>query len=64
MHADFFVDALGEAISKYGPPEIMNTDQGCRLTGTARITTLTEAGVRISLEGRGRYLDNVFIEML
>jgi len=64
MHADFCVDALNEAIAKYGPPEIMNTDQGSQFTGPAWITTLTEAGVRISIDGRGRYLDNIFIERL
>ncbi len=53
MHA---VDALNEAIAKYGPPEIMKTDQGSQFTGSAWITTLTEAGVRISMDGRGRTL--------
>lgn len=64
MHADFCVDALNEAIAKHGPPEIMNTDQGSQFTGSAWITTLSEAGVRISMDGRGRYLDNIFIERL
>ncbi|WP_289087355.1 IS3 family transposase [uncultured Sulfitobacter sp.] len=78
MHADFCVDALNEAIATYGPPEIMNTDQGSQFTGSAWITTLTEAGVRISMDGRGRYLpsrdhaahnpagqrSNIFIERL
>ena len=64
MHADFCVDALNEAIAKHGPPEIMNTDQGSQFTGSAWITTLTEVGVRISMDGRGRYLDNIFIERL
>ena len=64
MHADFCVDALNDAIAKYGPPEIMNTDQGSQFTGSAWITTLTNAGVRISMDGRGRYLDNIFIERL
>ena len=64
MHADFCVEALTEAIAQYGPPEIMNTDQGSQFTGAAWITTLTEAGVRISMDGRGRYLDNIFIERL
>ena len=72
------VDALNEAIAKYGKPEIMNTDQGSRFTGSAWITTLTEAGVKISMDGRGRYLPsrdhpsdnpagpriNIFIERL
>ena len=64
MHADFCVEALSEAIAKHGPPEIMNTDQGSQFTGSAWITTLTDAGVRISMDGRGRYLDNIFIERL
>ena len=62
MHADFCVEALNEAIAEHGPPEIINTDQGSQFTGSAWITTLTEAGVRISMNGRGRYLDNIFIE--
>ena len=64
MHADFCVEALQEAIAKYGPPETCNTDQGSQFTGSAWITTLTMAGVRISMDGRGRYLDNIFIERL
>ena len=64
MHADFCVDALNEAIAKYGPPEIMNTDQGSQFTGAAWITTLNKVRVRISMDGRGRYLDNIFIERL
>jgi putative transposase len=63
-HADFCVDALQEAIGKYGPPEIMNTDQGSQFTGSDWITALTDAGVRVSMDGRGRYLDNIFIERL
>ena len=64
MHADFCVDALNESIAKYGPPEICNTDQGSQFTRSAWITTLTEADVRISMDGRGRYVDNIFIERL
>jgi len=64
MHASFCVEALQEAIARYGPPEIVNTDQGSQFTGADWITTLTEAGVRISMDGRGRYLDNIFIERL
>ena len=64
MHASFCVDALEDAIAKYGPPEVMNTDQGSQFTGADWITTLTEAGVRVSMDGRGRYLDNIFIERL
>jgi len=64
MDASFCKDALDEAIAKYGPSEIMNTDQGSQFTAAAWITTLTEAGVKISMDGRGRYLDNIFIERL
>ena len=53
MDADFCVGALNEAIAGHGPPEIMNTDQGSQFTGAAWFTALTEAGVRISMDGRG-----------
>ena len=64
LDASFCVEALNEAIAKYGKPEIMNTDQGSQFTGSAWITTLTEANVKISMDVRGRYLDNIFIERL
>ena len=64
MHADFCVEALKETIDRFGPPEIMNTDQGSQVTGSAWTTTLAQAGVRISMDGRGRFLDNIFIERL
>jgi len=64
MHASFCVETLQEAIARFGPPEIMNTDQGSQFTGSGWITTLTEAGVRVSMDGRGRCMDNIFIERL
>ena len=64
LDASFCVDALNEAIANYGKPEIMNTDQGSQFTGSAWITTLTEANVKISMDGRGQYLDNIFTERL
>jgi len=64
LHASFCVEALQEAIAKHGAPEIMNTDQGSQFTGADWNATLLEAGVRISMDGRGRYLDNIFIERL
>ncbi|SDY42097.1 putative transposase [Jannaschia faecimaris] len=64
MHADFCVEALNEALSLCGPPEIMNADRGSQLTEAVWITKLIEARVRISMNGRGRYLDNIFIERL
>lgn len=64
LHASFCVEALEEAMARYSPPEIMNTDQGSQFTGSEWIATLTGAGVKISMDGRGRYLDNIFIERL
>jgi len=56
------VAALEEALAKHGKPEIFNTDQGSQFTGSAFTDVLIEAGVRISMDGRGRWMDNVFIE--
>ena len=64
MHADFCVEALEEALGAYGRPEIFNTDQGSQFTGDAFASVLEAAGVRISMDGRGRWMDNVFIERL
>ena len=64
IHVDFCVDALRDAMDKYGKPEIMNTDQGSQFTGGDWIGALKAAGVQISMDGRGRYLDNIFIERL
>lgn len=63
-YADVCVGATNEAIAKHGPPKIMITDQGSQFTGSTWITILTEAGVRISMEPMGRYLDNIFIDRL
>jgi len=62
MDASFCVAALEEALARYGKPEIFNTDQGSQFTGAAFTGALIEAGVRISMDGRGRWMDNVFIE--
>ncbi|MBU2891402.1 DDE-type integrase/transposase/recombinase [Celeribacter halophilus] len=64
VDASLCVEALNEAIAKYGKSEIMNTDQGPQFTGTAWITTLIDAKIKISMDGRGRYLDNIFIKRL
>ena len=53
-----------EAILKYGSPEIMNTDQGSQFTSQAWIAKLTSLNIKISMDGRGRWMDNVFIERL
>jgi len=62
MDASFCVAALEEALARYGKPKIFNTDQGSQFTGSAFTGALIEAGVRISMDGRGRWMDNVFIE--
>ena len=64
LDASFCVEALEEAIARYGKPEIMNTDQGSQYTGAGWITTLTKTDIKISMDGWGRYLDNIFIERL
>lgn len=63
LTTDFCVDCLKEAIS-YGRPEIFNTDQGCQFTSAEFIAVLSEKGISISMDGRGRALDNVFVERL
>jgi len=64
MDASFCVEALEEALARHGRPEIFNTDQGSQFTGAAFTSVLIDAGVRISMDGRGRWMDNVFIERL
>jgi putative transposase len=64
MTPDFCVEALQEALEKYGKPEIFNTDQGSQFTSGEWIDTLKAAGVQISMDGKGRWIDNVFIERL
>ncbi|MEI4493435.1 IS3 family transposase [Mameliella alba] len=64
LEADFCVEALNEAIHKFGPPEIMNTDQGAQFTSFAWTDRLRRSGVRISMDGKSRFLDNIFIERL
>jgi putative transposase len=61
---DFCVEALQEALAKFGAPEIFNTDQGSQYTSEEWIKVLDEAGVAISMDGKGRWIDNVFIERL
>jgi transposase InsO family protein len=64
MTPDFCLEALQEALGKYGKPEIFNTDQGSQFTSREWIDTLKAAGVQISMDGKGRWIDNVFIERL
>jgi putative transposase len=62
MEVLFCLAALEEAFARFGRPEIFNTDQGSQFTSAAFIGALAEAGVAISMDGRGRWMDNVFIE--
>jgi putative transposase len=64
MDSDFCVAALEEALARYGKPEIFNTDQGSQFTSDDFIGTLKDAGIRISMDGKGRWMDNVMIERL
>ena len=64
MDARFCVEALAEALARYGKPEIFNTDQGSQFTSADFTNVLKDAGVAISMDGRGRCMDNIFIERL
>ena len=64
LDARFCVDALHEALERYGPPEIFNSDQGSQFTSVDFTDVLKEAGICISMDGKGRWMDNVFIERL
>ena len=64
MDARFCVEALNEALARYGKPEIFNTDQGSQFTGFDFTGVLKDADVAISMDGRGRCMDNIFIERL
>src|SRR4051812_17897812 len=64
MEAAFCVEALEEALARYGRPEIFNTDQGSQFTSLAFTDVLTKAKVAISMDGRGSWRDNVFVERL
>ena len=64
MDAGFCVEALAEALARYGRPEIFNTDQGSQFTSFGFTGMLKEADIKISMDGRGRCMDNIFIERL
>ena len=64
MEVSFCVAALEEALARFGKPAIFNTDQGSPFTSAAFTGVLATAGIRISMDGRGRWMDNVFIERL
>jgi putative transposase len=64
MDVSFCVDALDEALARFGRPDIFNTDQGSQFTSAVFTGRLASAGIKISMDGRGRWMDNVFIERL
>ncbi len=64
LTTDFCVEALQEALTKYGTPEFFNTDQGAQFTSDDFTGVLQSRGIKISMDGRGRWLDNVFVERL
>jgi len=64
MGADFCIEALEEALARHGRPEIFNTDQGSQFTSAAFTDVLLKAGVAISMDGKGSWRDNVFVERL
>lgn len=64
LDVDFCLVALKKAIREFGPPEIFNTDQGCQFTSVAFTEALKALGIRISMDGKGRWIDNVFVERL
>ena len=64
MDVSFCVEALEEALARFGKPEIFNSDQGSQFTSQSFTSVLEQAKVQISMDGRGRWMDNVFIERL
>ena len=64
LDASFCTEALEEALRKYGTPEIFNTDQGSQFTSDAFTDILINNGISISMDGKGRWVDNVYVERL
>lgn len=64
MDTSFCIEALEDALQHYGPSDIFNSDQGSQFTSTDFTEKLLDHGVRISMDGKGRWVDNVFIERL
>ena len=64
MDTAFCIEALQEAFARHGQPEIFNTDQGSQFTSAAFIEKLQERGIRVSMDGKGSWRDNVFVERL
>ena len=64
LTTDFCIEAVQEAINRYGAPEIFNTDQGCQFTSQEFTDLLKDNGIQISMDGKGCWRDNVFVERL
>ena len=64
MDPQFCLEALHEALERFGRPGIFNTDQGAQFTASAWTTALLDRGIAVSMDGKGRWMDNVFIERL
>ena len=64
LESTFCVEALEQALSRHGCPEIFNTDQGSQFTSEDFTKALLDHGIKISMDGRGRYIDNIFVERL
>ena len=64
LTTDFCIEAVEDAIDRHGKPEIFNTDQGCQFTSNAFVGLLQGHGIQVSMDGKGRWVDNVFVERL
>jgi putative transposase len=64
MEAAFCVETLEDALARHGKPDILNTDQGSQFTGSAFTAVLADSGIAISMDGKGAWRDNVFVERL
>ena len=64
LTTDFFLEAVQEAVTRYGPPEIFNADQGCQFTSQEFTGLLEDHGIQISMDGTGCWRDNVLVERL
>ena len=64
LTTDFCLEAVEEALGRYGTPEIFNTDQGSQFTSTEFVELIQQHGIQLSMDGKGRWVDNVFVERL
>jgi len=64
LTADFCVEALEDTMDRYGAPEIVDTDQGLQFTSEEFVSTVLEAGAKLSMDGKGAWRDNLFIDLL